>query len=118
MSAFLTDLWFIIYYNISVDIFCLSSTSFDIVHQWFDLLWKFLTQLFSAEDCIVVLKQQQNITLMVFSFAVTSEMVEPFLEGQTLAEALEKKRLFLADYKLLEDLKRTNAKLHVSYLHL
>ena len=55
---------------------------------------------------------------MVFSFAVTSEMVEPFLEGQTLAEALENKRLFLADYKLLEDLKRTNPKLHVSYLHL
>ena len=52
---------------------------------------------------------------MVFSFAVTSEMVEPFLEGKSLAEALEKKSIFLTDYKVLEDLQTSNAKLHVSY---
>lgn len=36
-------------------------------------------------------------------FGVTSEMVEPFLEGLTLADAMTNKRIFIVDYDLLED---------------
>ncbi|KAI8492300.1 Arachidonate 5-lipoxygenase [Branchiostoma belcheri] len=38
------------------------------------------------------------------NFAVTGEMVEPFLEGRTLDDALQARRIFIVNYKVMEDL--------------
>ena len=38
------------------------------------------------------------------SFGVTSDMVEPSLEGSTLEEAMEQKRIFLVDLSVMEGL--------------
>ncbi|CAH1238363.1 ALOX5 [Branchiostoma lanceolatum] len=38
------------------------------------------------------------------NFAVTGEMVEPFLEGRTFDDALQAKRIFMVNYKVMEDL--------------
>ena len=43
-------------------------------------------------------------------------MIEPFLEGKTLTEALEKKKIFLTDYAVLKDLNITSRELKVSKL--
>ncbi|XP_013400520.1 allene oxide synthase-lipoxygenase protein [Lingula anatina] len=37
-------------------------------------------------------------------FGMTEEMVEPFLEGYSLTQAMESKRLFIVDLKILEDI--------------
>ena len=37
-------------------------------------------------------------------FGVTDEIVAPFLEGLTIQEAIEKKKLYYVDYKILENL--------------
>lgn len=42
------------------------------------------------------------ISFSFHRFGVTPEMVEPFLEDLTLEEALEKKRIFIVDLKILE----------------
>ena len=48
--------------------------------------------------------------IMQFSYltflriAVTAEMVEPFLDGMTLDEALEKRRIFVVDLEVLDKL--------------
>ena len=47
----------------------------------------------------------QTFKLYVFSFAVTSVMLEPFLEGQTLEDALTAKRVFIVDLEILSRLK-------------
>ena len=39
-----------------------------------------------------------------FSMGLTSEMLRPFLEGWTLKQIIEAKRLFMVDLKILEDL--------------
>lgn len=36
-------------------------------------------------------------------FGVTAEMVDPFLEGKTLSEVMEMRRIFIIDYEILED---------------
>ena len=36
---------------------------------------------------------------LIFSFSVTNELMHPFLDGFTLEEALERKKLFIIDYK-------------------
>ena len=41
----------------------------------------------------------------LFSFAVTSVMLEPFLEGRTLDEALESKMIFIVNLEILSRLK-------------
>lgn len=41
---------------------------------------------------------------VIFSLAVTSEMLEPFLEGQTLEEALTARRIFIVNLEILSRL--------------
>ena len=41
---------------------------------------------------------------LFFSMGLTSEMLRPFLEGWTLKQIIEAKRLFMVDLKILEDL--------------
>ncbi|XP_071482806.1 arachidonate 12-lipoxygenase, 12R-type-like, partial [Diadema antillarum] len=43
-------------------------------------------------------------------FPVTDDMLAPLLEGMTIAEALEKKRLFILDYEILKDLPCTDGR--------
>ena len=43
--------------------------------------------------------------MFLFSFAVTSVMLEPFLEGRTLDEALETKMIFIVNLEILSRLK-------------
>ena len=38
-----------------------------------------------------------------FSFKVTPELVEPFLDGMTLEEALKKKKIYIVNLKKLSD---------------
>lgn len=46
---------------------------------------------------------------------MTAEMVEPFLEGKTLDEAMEKKKIYLLDLMYLADIECTaNRKVHTS----
>lgn len=42
--------------------------------------------------------------LVSFSMAVTAEMLKPYLEGWTLKQIIDARRLFIVDYKILEDL--------------
>ncbi|CAH1791738.1 unnamed protein product [Owenia fusiformis] len=42
------------------------------------------------------------------NFSVTPEMVEPFLEGQTLKECLDTKKIYIIDYKMLDDITKTD----------
>ena len=37
--------------------------------------------------------------------SVTAEMLKPFLEGWSLKQIIEAKRLFYVDFKILDDLK-------------
>ena len=39
--------------------------------------------------------------VMLFSMGVTAEMLRPFLEGWTLKQIIDAKRLFLVDFKIL-----------------
>ena len=39
---------------------------------------------------------------------VTAEMLRPFLEGWTVKQIIDAKRLFICDYKILEDLPTKN----------
>lgn len=41
---------------------------------------------------------------VIFSLAVTSAMLEPFLEGQTLEEALTARRIFIVNLEILSRL--------------
>lgn len=41
---------------------------------------------------------------VIFSLAVTSGMLEPFLEGQTLEEALTARRIFIVNLEILSRL--------------
>eukprot|EP00057_Strongylocentrotus_purpuratus_P032934 XP_789433.2 PREDICTED: arachidonate 5-lipoxygenase [Strongylocentrotus purpuratus] len=43
-------------------------------------------------------------------FPVTDAMLEPLLEGMTIADALSKKRLFILDYEILHDLPCTKGR--------
>ncbi|XP_071505993.1 allene oxide synthase-lipoxygenase protein-like [Diadema antillarum] len=43
-------------------------------------------------------------------FPVTDDLLAPLLEGMTIAEALEKKRLFILDYEILKDLPCTDGR--------
>ena len=38
------------------------------------------------------------------SMGITAEMLRPFLEGWTMKQIVEAKRLFMVDLKILEDL--------------
>ena len=44
----------------------------------------------------------RKCTAIPENFAVTSEMVEPFLEGITLSEAIEKNMIYIVDLQVLE----------------
>ena len=46
----------------------------------------------------------KKLKLCIFSLSVTSGMLEPFLEGQTLEEVLAAKRIFIVDLKILSRL--------------
>ena len=41
-----------------------------------------------------------RVNKAIFSFSVTNDLVLPYLEGLTVEEALEKKRLFIVDYNV------------------
>ena len=43
-----------------------------------------------------------TISLLVFRFGVTDDMVEPHLEGLTIQQAIDAKRLFIIDYEILQ----------------
>ena len=45
-----------------------------------------------------------SILALFFSLAVTSGMLEPFLEGQTLEEALTASRIFIVNLEILSRL--------------
>jgi len=45
-----------------------------------------------------------NATKSWFSFKVTAEMVEPFLDGLTLEEALKKKKIYISNLKKLTEI--------------
>ena len=42
--------------------------------------------------------------IYIFRFAVTAEMVEPFLEGKTMEDAMKKKKLYLMDLTYMSDI--------------
>ena len=44
-------------------------------------------------------------SLFSFSFSVTNELVQPFLGGMTLDQALEDQRLFIVDYTVMDGIK-------------
>ncbi|CAH1791737.1 unnamed protein product, partial [Owenia fusiformis] len=46
-----------------------------------------------------VIRQCQQIP---DKFAVTAEIVEPFLEGKTLEECLSNKKIYIIDYEILD----------------
>jgi len=43
--------------------------------------------------------------VLVSSMGVTAEMLRPFLEGWTLKQIIDAKRLFLVDMKILEKIR-------------
>ncbi|XP_071803307.1 allene oxide synthase-lipoxygenase protein-like [Asterias amurensis] len=45
------------------------------------------------------------------NFAVTDDMVKPIMEGMTLKQAIEKKKLFIVNYEILKDLATTDNRL-------
>ena len=45
---------------------------------------------------------------LYFSMGVTAEMLRPFLEGWTVKQIVDAKRLFIVDHKILEDLPTRN----------
>ena len=45
---------------------------------------------------------------ITFRFAVDDVMLEPFLQGMTLQNAIEAKRLFMTDLEILEGIKCKN----------
>ena len=53
------------------------------------------------------------------SMSVTAEMLKPFLEGWSLKQIIEAKRLFYVDFKILDDLKTKddNEVIAPYYLH-
>ena len=55
------------------------------------------------------------LLLLTNSFAVSREMLEPFLEGKTMDKALEERRLFIIDYVILEGLEITDPTLEVRH---
>ena len=48
------------------------------------------------------------LRLRVSSMGVTAEMLRPFLEGWTLKQIIDAKRLFLVDLKILEKIPTKN----------
>lgn len=44
------------------------------------------------------------ITMVSSSFKVTAEMVEPFLEGITLEEAMKNKKIYIVNLKKLTEI--------------
>lgn len=63
--------------------------------------WWFGTQRLQGCNAVII----QLCNEIPEKFGVTNEMVQPFLEGMTLKEALEKNRIFICDLELLENIK-------------
>ena len=51
-----------------------------------------------------------TITFFIFSFGVSEDMISPFMEGLSLAEALKTKKLFICDLQILDDIKISDPK--------
>ncbi len=49
-----------------------------------------------------------KVTVYFCSIGVTAEMLRPFLEGWTVKQIVDAKRLFVVDHKILEDLPTRN----------
>lgn len=87
-------------WNSLQDILQIYRGSFDVpkgFYDW-DQDWKFGRQrLAGCNPCMLA-----RCDIIPDNFAVTSDMIEPFLDGITLKEAIERKEIFIVNHKRLE----------------
>ncbi|XP_076345083.1 polyunsaturated fatty acid lipoxygenase ALOX15B-like isoform X2 [Tachypleus tridentatus] len=76
--------------------FCLEKPK--CIDYWREDWWFGLQRLQGCNPVVIKL-----CTEIPLKFGVQSTLIEPFLEGMTLAEALAKKRIFIIDYWILKD---------------
>ncbi|XP_060566731.1 allene oxide synthase-lipoxygenase protein-like, partial [Ruditapes philippinarum] len=66
-------------------------------HRWHDDEWFGMQRLMSVNPTMIRL-----CTKIPDKLAVNNQMLKPFLEGMTLPQTIQKKRLFIIDYEILD----------------